>query len=400
MISTMNPHLEDVIAEWAPSYPRRVGQMQITVQTPEQVARFASSLREGEPGYISVYGFPRGHTIDGAVPDVDTMMFDFDIPSGGLYGRPKNPGEADREAWRADLTVLLEQAVHPFARTLLDGGHDEVWRAALSGHKGVHFYLDFPTIDFEVGTPAQFKAGLRSFADGLLETIDRESGASVSEWVDVDSSDLARLTRLPNTLHEGATRNFGEPRYCVPVSIEELATLTAADYERLTSEPRPLLNESRRVESARAAKQITHRIKLSDRGGEAGGKRWTYDPNRLKRYDERAIPAKTEHIPRLLKHEPCFLAFVDDPEVYDHGDQSHQMKLALLTELVNIGVESEEILAFFDARTPDHDRDCTRDEIDSVIAYEYSPWGPTTLWLKSPRFCRPDLCRECRKFQP
>jgi len=93
--------------------------------------------------------------------------------------------------------------------------------------------------------------------------------------------------------------------------------LTAADYERLTSQPRPLLNESRRVESARAAKQITHRIKLSDRGGEAGGKRWTYDPNRLKRYDERAIPAKTEHIPRLLKHEPCFLAFVDDPEVYE-----------------------------------------------------------------------------------
>jgi len=395
MITTMNPHLEETLAEWATSYPRRVGKSQITAEAPEAVLRAVSAMSD-EPAYISVYGFPRGHTTEGGIPDVDTLMFDFDIPSGGMYGRPSSPGEADRAAWRADMTKLLKLAINPFAQTLVESGHADVWRAALSGHKGVHFYLDFPVLDPEIGSSSQFKRGLKSFANDFLAEIDRQSGKDVSLWVDVDSSDLSRLTRLPNTLHEGATRNFGEPRYCVPVSIEELATLTADDYERLTAEPRPLPPKSRRVESRQAGKVVEHRIKLADDASESNGGKWTYDPNRVSRYDSQAIRATAEHIPRLLKEKPCLLAFVDDPEIYDHGDQSHQMKLALLSQLTNLGVSSEEIIAFLDERTPEHDSDCTRDEIDKVLSYNYNRWKAETLWLKAPRFCRPDLCTKCR----
>jgi len=173
------------------------------------------------PPYVSVYGFPNGHPKDGHVPAIDTLFIDFDIPASGSY-RSNNP---NIDAWKRDMSALLTR-VRAVCKMLLREGRAKNFRAALSGHKGVHLYLDFPAIETADDTLGQAKVGLGQYSQRLLEYLQHETRMDLEDWIDVDSRDMARLCRLPNTIHSGAASAFNEDRYCVPVSISELSQIT------------------------------------------------------------------------------------------------------------------------------------------------------------------------------
>jgi hypothetical protein len=158
------------------------------------------SLKEaaasGGPGYCSVYSFPRGHSRDDNIPEINTVFFDLDIPSSeGVYD-PQAGGATDD--WRRDMSKLLVRA-RMVARVILDAGLAEHFRVAYSGHKGIHLYVDFPAIDAELGPLQQYKNGIDNYATEMIDFLADETGVRLHEWVDVTNHELGRLARHPNT---------------------------------------------------------------------------------------------------------------------------------------------------------------------------------------------------------
>lgn len=387
--------LYETLAVWAPedTYPRRVGQKQTWVRSPLGALNVLEREHGHGPGYISVYGFPRGHPRDGHIPAIDTLFIDLDIPSTGRFGRP-DTDDADVEAWQRDMARLIVR-VRMVADALLESGYAPFFRASLSGYKGVHLYLDFEPIPETLGDVQKYRNGLAEFARDFVTQLEEVAGIELAEWVDVDSSDLARLTRLPNTLHEKATAAFGEPRYCVPVTLHELSTLTASRYVQLTQQPRRVPAEVQRKVAPDTSELVAMFIAQTTSAAHQQSRR--ADSMTLSEYTENALDLGVDDLPFVLSDKPCFLAFVQRPDVYDHGDESHQFKLALLTELATRRVPIETVLAFFE-QTPDHDPDITLFEFSNVLSYK--SWNHETLWLRAPVFCDPSVCKMCAATQP
>jgi len=122
--------------------------------------------------------------------------------------------------------------------------------------------VDFPAIDVREGSAGQFRKGVEKYTNDLLNVIQSETGlTNLDDYVDVMSGeDFARMTRLPNTVHEGATKRFGETRFCVPISIQELAEIRVDEYVALTQRPRRLPDECRRLNSTKASTVLTQYV--------------------------------------------------------------------------------------------------------------------------------------------
>lgn len=387
--------LRETAQVWAPMLsPRRVTKHQTWANSVDQLLDELEALPETEPGYVSVYSFPEGHSSGGGVPTIDTLFIDLDIPKDGTFGRP-DASEADSHAWEADMYDLLA-VVRPLAETLCEAGLDGSLRAALSGYKGIHLYVDFAPLAPDLGPQENYKLGLAQYSADFIRELSEKAAVSVEDYFDVDSSDLARLTRMPNTLHEKATAAFGEPRYCVPVTIAELAELTPERYVELTRSPRFPANS--RVESRKAHDTLTQYVAqaVGDEVGSGPRRQIVVD---LGKWDREANQITVDDVDFLLSNKPCLRSFVTRPDCYLYGDESHQAKLALLIELAVRKTPVETVLAYFD-RTPNHDRLQTKLEFQNVIRYQYSPFRHETLWRKAPAFCDADGCRLCRDSQP
>ena len=223
----------------------------------ERIIRNLNEIKGKAPGFVSVYSFPNGHTSESSdnIPRIDTLMFDLDFDGA------KNAPERE---WKREMTALLVRT-RMVAKQLIEDGLDQYWRASLSGHKGIHLYVDFPAIDVREGTASQFRSGVEKYTNELLDTIQSETGlTNLDDYVDVMSGeDFARMTRLPNTVHEGATERFGETRFCVPISIKELAEIRVDDYVQLTRRPRHVPEDCRRVESQKAHNVLVQNIQTA-----------------------------------------------------------------------------------------------------------------------------------------
>lgn len=386
----------DVLAEtaavWAPETGiRRVGKRQTAVSSTDRLVDVLESIPATEPGYFSVYGFPNGHPRDGGIPVVDTLFIDLDIPSTGNYGRPDpESDEADLEAWTTDMHLLLAR-VRRLAAVLIDGGYDQFIRAALSGYKGIHLYVDFEPLRTDLGSIENYKMGLAQYAADFIRELSAEAGIDVERYFDVDSSDLARLTRMPNTVHEKATAAFGEPRYCVPVSLSELTEITPERYVELTRSPRRPLKP--RYPSVQAGQTLTMYVAMAvgDQVGDGPRRKTVVN---LNEWDRNANEIGIDDVDFLLSNKPCLRAFVRRADCYDYGDESHQAKLALLIELAVRKTPVGTVLAYFD-QTPNHDQLLTKLEYQNVLRYQYSPYRHDTLWRKAGSFCNPENCRLC-----
>lgn len=379
---------------WCPkgTYPRQVGKLQDSKPTMSLLAgRLAS--RPHDDGYVSTYGFPRGHSKDGNIPEVDTLMLDFDVP-GDRYS-----GDGDMKDWTSEMYDLLAR-VRLVVDHLCDEGKADHWRFSLSGHKGAHFYLDFPAIPPEMGELSQFKTGLSEYTSELIAYLEDDIGVNLEPWLDVDSSDMGRLTRLPNTRHPGASSAFGTDRYCVPVTANELRSMTVADYWALTSSRRSVPDDTRRIESERAGKTIARRIKYASPSSDA-----TYDASynseRVAKYKEQANDGydSVDDLWLFLEDKPCIKAYYErDGDQFHYGNASHTMELFVMSRLVNMGVPYDLIVEFFRTMGADgFNSDQTKAQLNEVIARNYNEFSCEKVWQDSPRFCLEDRCSIYRR---
>ncbi|UBF22755.1 DNA primase [Halorubrum tailed virus 27] len=387
--------LRSTIPVWCPTYPRRATKHQEWVLDEDVLFSALADETGSGPGYVSVYAFPEGHPRDGGIPEIDTVFFDFDIPGDSLYGRPKTPEDVNELMWSAEMNRLLSM-IGDVAAEILDTGMAPYFRASLSGHKGVHLFIDFEPIDLAFGPTAyQVQRGLAEYVEGLVDVFREAAGSAVDEFLDVDSTDIARLTRVPNTVHDTATMLYEEPRFCVPVSIEELVDIDADTYRRLTAAPRLPPHPERRP-SEKAADVLTRYIWMAPGGPSQSstgpGIRGTRT-QALSHYRENVADSSItledgymtvkDH---LLQRKPCMWWFRDRDDCWDHGNQSHYFKIAIINELTLMGAPLEVIHEFFSG-TPNYDERLTESEIGAVLSMNYHrPTGMKKLRQHSPIF--------------
>jgi mRNA-degrading endonuclease toxin of MazEF toxin-antitoxin module len=374
---------------WCPegTYPRRVGLHQ---QSRADISSLVNHLasRVHDDGFVSVYGFPRGHSSDGSVPDVDTLMLDFDVP-GDQYA-----GDGDMDDWTSEMYDLLAR-VRLVVEYLADKGKVDHWRFSLSGHKGVHLYLDFDTVHPDMGNLSQFKTGLSAYTSEMITYLESEIGVTLQPWLDVDSSDMGRLTRLPNTIHTGATTVFGTERFCVPVTANELRDLTVADYWALTSSPREVPAGVRRIESERASKAVARHIQHAS-ASSSGTHSGSYNSERVEEYKNNANDGyeSVDDLWLFLEDRPCIKAYYErDGDQFHYGNASHTMELFVMARFVNMGVPYEIIVEFFETMDADgFDAHETRGRLNEIIARNYNEFNCEKVWQEAPRFCLEDGC--------
>lgn len=386
----MNEHLRRIIDVWCPTFPRRATTRQRWAYDGEQVAEYLTGDRidrDNHP-HISVYGFPDGHPKDGNVPVVDTFFIDFDIPDSGEY-RGSDP---DPQAWYRDMSALLTR-VRAVAKLLVREGRGQNFRAALSGHKGVHLFLDFESIDIPDATVGQYQNGMMNYLSELIAYLEKETGMSLEKWLDVDSSDLSKLCRLPNTVHPGASHAFGENRYCVPVSLKELSTIKPSDYVKLTRNPR-MIDESYSRNPSTTANEVLTQYILDSASSNRGPSR-TADRNArsIEEYEQEANDdIELSDIQFLTSNKPCVWEFHKRDDKFNHGGASHAMELNVIAHLVNKKVPIDVILEFFDT-VPDYEEGVTLERIQTVLQRDYNEFSCETIWQKADSFCLGDDCQ-------
>ena len=375
--------LKEAVEVWCPAFPRRCsarmnnseGWGQVSVDSSSEVVSKIESLRGDGPGFVSVYSFPNGHTSDSSenIPRIDTLMFDLDIDGA------KN---ATEDEWKKEMTGLLVRT-RIIAQQLIEDGLDQYWRASLSGHKGIHLYVDFPAIDVREGTAGQFRNGVEKYTNDLLDTIQSETElTNLNDSVDVMSGeDFARMTRLPNTVHEGATKRFSETRFCVPISIEELAEIRVDDYVELTRRPRAIPEGCHRIESQKIHDVLVRDIQTASVASWGSSHTSQKESKNIEQYLEDVNEGFTLESLRLSKRlRPCCWRFHDRDDRFDYGDQSHVMELNCIAEMVANNLPIDLMVDFF-AVDEDFDEEYTREQITKVIKYNYSPF--TTEKLKT-----------------
>jgi hypothetical protein len=377
---------------FAPDYPRQASSSQ-TIQA-ERYSRSAfcnaltSAVESGMPGYYSVYSFPRGHSQDGNIPKVDCIFIDLDV-EGENYD-PKNE-KTNFGDWKRDISALLTRA-RMIASAILDAGEEQHFRVVLSGHKGLHLYLDFPTIAANNGDFTQFKAGLSTYGEQVMSWLENAAGGvEIGPWVDVDASDLGRLARHPNTIHHGAKYDDVE-RWCVPITVEELSELHVDDYLDLTREPRTL--DQNRVPSDSAGKKVVQAIRNAtpDKSSSRSAVSGDIDYRQIEKYEgEENEDITLGDIDFLTSNKPCIKAFRKRDDAYDHGNASHFMELNIIARLVEMRVPRDVIHDFF-AKIPGYREAITDEQIDKIIARKYSEFNCENVANQAPQFCLGSDC--------
>jgi len=362
----------------------------------ELVNSLSQSAENGSPGYLSAYSFPRGHSRDSNIPKIDTLFFDLDIPKGEGEYDPRSGGE--RSNWRRDMSKLLVRA-RMVANVILDAEMEQHYRVAYSGHKGIHLYVDFPALDADLGPLQQYKNGVGSYADGLIDFFADEAGVEIHRWVDVNSHDMGRLARHPNTPHHGAKHVDWTP-YCVAGTIEELSEMTPSDYLEVTREPRTLPDEAYREGSQRATEVLTEHVKeASDSASMSSPGESKYrDEDVLEAYrnssNEKITVETVENL--LIKNKPCIEQWVDRDDAFAHGTSSREMEINVIKELAKHEVPIDVMVEFF-SDIPRFDEDYSRGIIKDVIArYHPSAFVCRNVTNSAPQFC---LGKDCHIFR-
>jgi hypothetical protein len=384
--------LRSALQVWAPDWPRRVTRHQSWAIGPEEARDqlLYAEDAEGNSPFISTYSFPRGHTNENEIPEINTLFIDFDFEDGDYVA-----GSGNVDAWRRDLSHLLVR-VRMVARYLVQNRRPG-WRAALSGHKGIHLFLDFPSLSSELGDFAQYTAGMSEYADDLVTHIAAETGISdLDDYVDVTSSDLGRLCRVPNTKHETATASFDEARYCVPVTIDELADLGVDDYIVKTQQPQPL-PWSGREENERVNEILSQYITTATVGRSRTYSGSTVDRSRVSTYREESNEnISLSDIEFLTTDRPCVWRYYGRDDKFRHGYQSHYMEMFVIRELIEHNVPIDVIKDFFNS-APEYDEQYTENRIEEIISRDYKRFSVESVLRNAREFCGYDDCKLCQQ---
>lgn len=345
------------------------------------------AMESGMPGYYSVYSFPRGHSREQNIPDVDCIFIDLDV-EGDKYD--PNNGETEYDDWKIDMSALLARS-RMIADAILEAGEAEHFRVVLSGHKGLHLYLDFETISPANGSFQQFKNGLKAYGENVVDWLDSiAGGVNINKWVDVDASDLGRLARFPNTIHHGAEYD-DETRWCVPITVSELSNLYVDDYLRLTEQPRWIDGYDRNP-SESAKNKVVQEIRNASESTGRSSSGATYNPAAIENYDERANEKiEIEDIPFLTSNKPCIKAFRERGDAFEHDNASHTMEISILARFAEMKVPRDVIHEFFED-IPGYDEDMTDEQLNKIIGREYKEFNCQEIAERAPMFCLGNRC--------
>jgi hypothetical protein len=334
---------------------------------------------------------------------VDCIFIDLDI-DGDKYD-PKND-EATFRNWKIDMSGLLARA-RMIASTLIESGQANHFRVVLSGHKGLHLYLDFPTISENNGEFSQFKQGLKKYGENVMNWLDDAAGGlNIEKWVDVDASDLGRLARHPNTIHHGV--NYDDTtRWCVPITIEEMAGLHIEDYLNLTESPRwpdgyernPSTSAGNKVVQAIRNASSVKPISNSSPSKHNDGRIKKYeknDENDKSRYKNSEVFTENENIELediefLTANYPCVAAFVYRDDAFDHGNESHIMETNVIGKLCELGVPRN-VMHEFLSQVPGYEKGKTDERINTILGRTYKSFNCETIVDRSPQFCLGEQC--------
>lgn len=371
---------------FAPGFPRQTSNKQ-TIQAArysrdEFCAALADATTNEMPGYYSVYAFPHGHSRDGNIPRVNCIFIDLDIANGDY--KP-NEGDTAFSAWKRDMSALLARA-RMIATAILESGREDHFRAVLSGHKGLHLYLDFPTVSRNNGTMGQFKDGLKTYSERVMDWLDSTAGGiNIDPWVDVDGSDLGRLARHPNTVHHSAAYD-DEQRWAVPITVSELSDLQVDDYLSLTRGPR-WPDGYKRVESESAGNKVVQAVRNADGTSRpTSGSSTSYNPKAVSEYDEQANHnIELDDLLFLCEDRPSIEAFRNRDDAYRHGNESHIMEINIIARFVQMSVPRSVMHEFFSA-IPGYDKAQTDAQIDKIIGRDYKEFSLATIAERAPTF--------------
>ena len=383
--------VEDALRAWASTYPRRVTKFQRWATSVTEATELVLDA-EDDPSnwpFISTYSFPHGHTKDNAIPRIDRLFFDFDVPDTGEY----RSGKKHKAAWARDMSRLLVRT-RKVARFLLKANDPDCWQVVLSGHKGVHLDLVFPPVSPSNGDFQQFRNGMGSYADSVVDYLKDATGLDdLDEWVDVSSADLGRLRRVPNTQHLGASKAFGEDRFCVPVTLKELAEIGPADYIELTRARRPVTDAMRAVPSEKAGEVLTQRVRNAETTQRSTSSGSTVNRARIDAYEKAANDSITvDDLPFVLSDRPCVLEFVERDDAFSHRSASHLMEMKAITEMMEKEVPIDTMIDFFDQH-PAAEESYTRERIEQYISRDYNAVSCEKIWQQADDFCLHDGCQ-------
>jgi hypothetical protein len=358
----------------------------------ELVTQLQEADDAGNPGYVSTYSFPRGHTDQGNIPNVNSIFIDFDIPPDSEY-RGDGPNAGTLEAWKRDMSALLVRS-KMVARALIDAGLAKHWRWSLSGHKGLHGFLDFPTLSINEGSFRQFKNGLVDYSNELVDQLNEIAGGiDILPWLDVDSSDLARLVRHPNTKHPGV-KHVASNRWCVPLSTRELASLDdPTDYLTLTSGPREVPEGCERNPSENAGRTVAQYIRNATDSQRATHNSTVYSRAAVKNYkSEQNEKIEIGDLKFLTANKPCIWAFREREDAFKYGAESRTMEIGVIKELMNKQVPVNVIIEFFE-EIPGFEEDYTRDLVEDIIGRQYGPLKCENIIRNADTFCLGSSCK-------
>jgi hypothetical protein len=383
--------VEDALRAWASTYPRRATKFQRWATSIPEATELVLNAEEDPDDwpFISTYSFPDGHTKEDNIPRIDRLFFDFDVPDTGEY----RSGRKRADAWARDMSKLLVRT-RKIARFLLSANDPDCWQAVLSGHKGVHLDLVFPPIHESNGDFQQFRNGMGSYADSIIEYLKEATKLDdLDEWVDVSSADLGRLRRVPNTKHLGATDAFGEDRFCVPVSLKELAEIGPAEYIELTRARRPVTKSMHATPSEKAGMVLTQRIRTANTSNRSASAGSTVNHGLVEQYKERANDSITvDDLSFVLSDRPCILEYVKRDDPFAHRGASHMMEMFAITHMIDKEVPIETMVDFF-SQTPGFQEAYTRDRIKQYISRSYNPVNCEKIWQQADQFCLHDSCQ-------
>lgn len=388
---------------FAPDFPRSSSDDRTIQSLRDNRPDFVDALRRasesGMPGYYSVYSFPRGHPKNGNIPKVDSIFIDLDI-KGDRYA--PDAGHDTFEAWKQEMSALLARC-RMIAGSIIEAEREEYFRVVLSGHKGLHLYLDFPEISPDNSASLhQFKNGLREYGENLMTWLDSAAGGiEIEPWVDVDASDLSRLARHPNTRHHGAAYD-DEERWCVAITVDELADLDCDSYLDYTSSPRSIPDESRRTPSEEAGKKVVQYIRSAS-SSESSSATSNYDPKEVARYvNESNNDIELDDVLFLTSNKPCIEAFRERDDAYQHGEASRVMEISIIARMAEMGVPLDVMHEFFEP-IPGYDENFTDEMIRDIIGREYREFncnricGTPSRRGEAEQFCLGDSCGVYRR---
>jgi hypothetical protein len=401
------------LSSWSPDFPRRFGAPeQVWVDNYAELLRsITDSLHAAHDAFISVYSFPEHlHPKEGGNPPISTIFIDLDLESpefSGLRNRWEH-GDTTVVNQLLALRITLLTEVLKQAKALVSYLMRQKIqpRILLSGFKGVHIFIDFPSVQFSSLGVAKYI--ITKFLDELKTGVAKETNVHVAFDTSV-IGDLSRLCRIPNTANIKATKLLGRPQYAVPVTIDEFVELTPEGYDKLCFSPRYI--PMARRESHEVLVMLTRITEDMDLDEVAVTTITSIkDPERLEDYERECTrEILTDEDYEDLKVRPCFEKVRREMISLD-GSGGHMMRIGAVMELAAQGLSIPSIVRWFNFCS-DYDEAITEASVKGIISRGYTDKsvdeygrehrkGLRCTTIQRCGFCLEDACQVyIRKFK-